>query len=62
VQSVGNCFVKTLLHLGRSSTVQRDLQKYAIVRPVDAKIIPIKLQAGFGMCSDDLEKVVFWDV
>jgi hypothetical protein len=29
---------------------------------VDAKIIPIKLQTGFGMGGDDLKQVVFWDI
>ncbi len=62
VQAIGHRFVKTLLHLDRSAAVQGDLQKYAVVRSVDAKIIRIKLQAGFGMRGDDLEQVVFWDV
>ena len=62
VQAVGHCFVKALLHLDRSTTVERDLHKYALVGPVDAKIIPIKLQAGFGVGSDDPEQVVFWDI
>ena len=50
MQAIGHRFVKTLFHLERSTAIQGDLQKYAVGRSVDPKVIPIEPQSGFGVC------------
>jgi len=57
VQTVGDSLVEALFHLHRAAAVQRYLQKNAIVRSMDAKIIPIKLQPSPGMLRDNLKAV-----
>src|SRR5208282_6031666 len=61
VQAVRHGFVEALLHFNGTAAAQGDLHKNAIVRSMDAKIIPVKLQPSFGMLSDDLEAVVLGD-
>ncbi|MGB6386548.1 MAG: hypothetical protein WBD25_22285 [Terriglobales bacterium] len=61
VQSVRNGFVEALLHLNCTAAIQSDLQKDAIVRSMNAKIISIKLQIRFVVLCDDLEAVVLRD-
>src|ERR1700733_12414352 len=62
MQPVGHGFLEVLLHLHGSSAIQRDLHKDAVVGSINAKKLPVKLQAGLGMLGDDLEEIVFGSV
>src|SRR6266853_4643819 len=58
MQTIRNGFVEALLRLQSSSGVKCDLQENAIIRPMNAKIIVVKLQIVFGMFSNDLEPII----
>jgi hypothetical protein len=62
MQAVGHGFVEALLHVNGAAAVQSNLQKNAVVRSMDSEVIPVELQAIFGMLGDDLEAVVFGDI
>jgi hypothetical protein len=55
VQSVCDGFVKGRLLVDGSPGIERDLNKHAIFRPVDAKVVGSKDEAPRRMLGDDLE-------
>jgi hypothetical protein len=57
VQAVGYGLVEALFHLDRSSAIQRDLHKNAIIRSMHTEKFAIELQADLWMLGDDLEEV-----
>src|SRR5713226_5473162 len=59
VQSVRDCFVKGTFQVYGSPGIERDLDKHAIFRSLNAKVAGIKDEVLRWMLGDDLEAIVF---
>src|SRR6266404_1958836 len=59
VSSVCDCFVKGTFLIHGSPSIERDLDKHAIFRPLNAQVAGIKDEILRGMLRDDLEAIVF---
>src|SRR5690349_3459580 len=55
VEMIRKCFVEALLQLGGTAAIQCYLKDDAIVRPMDAEILPIEWQVRLRVFRDDLK-------